>query len=57
MIDALAIIFSTVFVVYVVLRAYVANRTEPWFKATPATNTQKDEKTGRRHLPSTYRRP
>jgi len=53
MIDAFAIALSTALVVYVVFRAYVANKTETWFTATPTP----DDKPPSRRPPSVYRRP
>jgi hypothetical protein len=53
MIDIFAILLSTALVVYVVLRAYVSNKTETWFTATPTI----DEKPRPPRPSSVYRRP
>jgi hypothetical protein len=41
MIDAFAILVSTILVVFVVFRAYIANRKETWFTATPPAEPPK----------------
>ena len=53
MIDVLSILLSTGLVVFVIFRAYVANKAEVWFTATPTSAPAKDQMANRARAPFT----